>query len=94
MLDGSAWSTARKYMRRCKGNCDIFFGIEDRLRKEEIGGTVQQRGQAWIFAGDTARITDERASSEDQKHTSGGVFLWQSTSSCGSRRRSTCISPR
>ena len=29
-LSGSAWSTERKYMRRFKGKCDIFFGIEHR----------------------------------------------------------------
>ena len=34
LLNGSAWSTERKYMRRYKGRCDIFFGIEHRLRKE------------------------------------------------------------
>ena len=27
------------------------------------------------FAADAARITDERANSEDRKHTSGGVFV-------------------
>ena len=27
------------------------------------------------FAADAARITDERAGSEDQKHTLGGVFV-------------------
>ena len=31
--------------------------------------------EGWIFAADAARIADERASSEDQKHTSGGVFV-------------------
>ena len=40
------------------------------------GGTVQQRGQGRMeIAADAARITDERASSEDRKHTSGGVFV-------------------
>ena len=29
----------------------------------------------WIFAADSARITDEKASAEDRKHTSGGVFV-------------------
>ena len=33
--NGSAWSTERKYMRRSQGKCDIFFGVEHRLRKEE-----------------------------------------------------------
>ena len=31
--------------------------------------------QGWSFAADRARITDETASSEDRKHTSGGVFV-------------------
>ena len=26
LLNGSAWSTERKYMRRYEGECDIFFG--------------------------------------------------------------------
>ena len=34
--------------------------------------------QGWRFAADAARITDVNASSEDRKHTSGGVFaaIW------------------
>ena len=40
MLNGSAWSTERKYMRRYRGTFDVFFGIKHRLRKE-----LQQRGQ-------------------------------------------------
>ena len=35
--------------------------------------------EGWRFAADAATITDERASSEDRTHTSGGVFLWQLT---------------
>ena len=31
--------------------------------------------QGWRFAADAARITDVNVSSEDRKHTSGGVFL-------------------
>ena len=31
--------------------------------------------EGWRFAADAARITDERASREDRKHTSGGVFV-------------------
>ena len=31
--------------------------------------------EGWRFAADAARITDERASSEDRTHTSGGVFV-------------------
>ena len=39
-------------------------------------GAVQQRGKGRMA--DAARISDERAGSEDRKHTSG-EFLWQST---------------
>ena len=51
LLNGSAPSTERKYMRMCDGT------------QTEEGGN------------DAARITDERASSEDRKRTSGGVFV-------------------
>ena len=46
-----------------------------RAQKEEggNGGAVQQRGKGRMA--DAARITDERAGSEDRKHTSGGVFV-------------------
>ena len=44
LLNGSAWSTEKKYMIRYWGTFDIFFGMEHRMRKEEMGGTVQQRG--------------------------------------------------
>ena len=33
LLNGSAWSTERKYMRRYIAKSDIFFGIEHRWRK-------------------------------------------------------------
>ena len=75
LLSGSAWSTERKYTRRYEGKCDIFFGIEHRLREEEMEEQFNKKAKdGWIFAAD-ARITDERAGSEDQKHTSGGVFV-------------------
>ena len=41
--NGPAWSTEKKYMRRYKGKCDIFFGIEHRLRKEEVEEQCQRR---------------------------------------------------
>ena len=41
--------------------------MEEQFNKEAKEG--------WRFAADAARITDERASSEDRKHTSGGVFV-------------------
>ena len=63
-------------MRRYKGKCDIFFGIEHRLRKEEMEEQFSKEAkEGWRFAADAARITDERAGSEDQKHISGGVFV-------------------
>ena len=76
LLNGSTWSTEKRYMRRYKGKCDIFFGIELRLRKEETEEQFNREAkEGWIFAADAARITDQRASSEDRKHTSGGVFV-------------------
>ena len=75
LLNGSAWSTEGKYMRRYKGKCDILFGIEHRLRKEEMEEQNNREAkEGWRFAADAARITDEIASSDDRKHTSGGVF--------------------
>ena len=41
--------------------------MEEQLNKEAEEG--------WTFASDAARITDERAGSEDQKHTSEGVLV-------------------
>ena len=76
LLNGSAWSTERKYMRRYKGKCDIFFRIEHRLRKEEMEEQFNREAkEGWRFAADAARITDERASSQDRTHKSGGVFV-------------------
>ena len=68
MLNGSLRSTERKYMRRSKGKCDIFFGKRHRLRKEEMKehGDLQRTQQESPM---------KRASSEDRKHTSGGVFI-------------------
>ena len=42
--------------------------MEEQFNKEANGG--------WRFAADGARITDERAGSEDLKHTSAGVFFF------------------
>ena len=41
--------------------------MEEQFNKEAKKG--------WRFAADAARITSERAGSEDQNHTSGGVFF-------------------
>ena len=35
----SAWSTGRKYVRRYKGKCDIFFGAQ--IEEGGNGGTGQ-----------------------------------------------------
>ena len=70
LLNGSAWSTERKYMWRYRGTFDVFFGIEHRLRKEEMEAKEGRR-----FAASAARITEETAGDEDRTHTSGGVFV-------------------
>ena len=58
-------------MKRYKGKCNFFFGIEHRLRKEEMEEQFNKEAkEGWRFAADAARITDER----DQKGTSGSVF--------------------
>ena len=58
-------------MRRYKGAFDVFFGIEHRLRKEEMEEQFNREAtEGWRFAADASRVTDESASSEDQKHTS------------------------
>ena len=76
LLNGSAWSTEKKYLKRYKEKCDIFFGIEQRLVKEEMEEKFNREAkEGWRFAADAARITDERANSDDRKHTSGGVFF-------------------
>ena len=99
LLNGSAWSTERKYMRRYRGYCDIFFGIEHRLRKEDMEEHFINREakEGLRYAADAARITDERASSEDRKHKSGGVFIAVDSNfenSCRRKRRSSGINLR
>ena len=75
-LNGSAWSTERKHMKRYKGIFDIFFGIEHRMKKEESEKQFNKEAkQGWRFAADAARIIGESAGSEDRKHTSEGVFM-------------------
>ena len=75
LLDGSAWSTEKKYMRRYTGTFDILFGKGAQI---EEGGTwrnkiVEEAKEGWRFAASASRITDETAEDEDRKHTSGGV---------------------
>ena len=36
LLNGSAWGSDKKYMRRYKSTFDIFFGIEHRTTKEQM----------------------------------------------------------
>ena len=43
--NGSAWSTERKYMRRYKGKCDVFFGNRAQIEEGGNGGAVQQKGE-------------------------------------------------
>ena len=63
-------------MRRYQGTFDVFFGIDHRLRKEEMEEQINKEAkEGRRFAADAARITGENASSEDRKHTSGGVFV-------------------
>ena len=72
LLNGSAWSTERKNMRRYVGMCDDF-GVEHRSRKEKMEEQFNKEAkEGWRCA---SRISDERASSEDRKHTSAGVFF-------------------
>ena len=76
LLNGSAWSTERKHMRRYKGTFDVFFGIEHRSRKEEMEEQFNREAKnGWRFAASAVRITEEMAGDEDGKRTSGGVFV-------------------
>ena len=76
LLNGSAWSAEKKYVRRYEGKCEIFFGIEHRLRKEGMEEQFsREASEGWRFAADAARITDENAGTEDCKRTSEGVFV-------------------
>ena len=98
LLNGSAWSTERKYMRRYRRKCDIFFGMEHRIRQEELEEQFDREAkEGWRIAADAARVTDERAGIEDEKHISGGFFAAIDSNLgavVGERRRSSCINPR
>ena len=77
-------------MRRDKGKCDIFFGIEHRLRKEEMEEQFNREAKEGWFAAHSARITDGTAGSEDRKQHIRRSFCGsrqQLGSSCGSGRR-------
>ena len=78
-------------MRSYKGAFDIFFGIENRLRKEEMEEQFNREAkEGWRFAASAARITEEMAGDEGSlphlRRSSGGDRQ-QFRSSCGSRRR-------
>ena len=75
LLNGSAWEHREKDVRRYKGTFDIFFAMEHRLRKELEEQFNQEAQEGWRCAVNAARITDKNASSEDRKHTSGGVSV-------------------
>ena len=46
-------------MRTYKGTFDIFFGVEHRMKKEEMEEHFNKEAKkGWIFAADAARITD------------------------------------
>ena len=75
-LNGSAWCTEKKYMRRYKDTFDIFFGIEHRVTRETWRSNSTQNSSNDEGLQLTWRmITHENASSEDRNHTSGGVFV-------------------
>ena len=44
LLNGTAWSAERKYMRRYGGKCDVFFGMEQGGSGGN-GGAVSQGGK-------------------------------------------------
>ena len=69
LLNGSAWSTERKYMRRYRGKCDIFFGIEHRLRKEEMEEQFNKKAKE-----ECHRMRRE-SQTKQRKHTPGVVFV-------------------
>ena len=61
LLNGSAWSAENKFMNRYKGTFDMFsFGIEHRMRKEEIEEQFNRdTKEGCRFAADAGRTTDE-----------------------------------
>ena len=71
LLNGFCTEHRKEVHERHRGMFDIFFGIQHRLRKEEMEEQFNiEAMEGWSFAVDAARGTDERASTEDQKHTS------------------------
>ena len=67
-------------MRRYKGKCEIFFGIEHRLRKEEMdGGAVQQRSQGRMDICRRFRDLPMKLQAARIVSTHQEEFLWQPT---------------
>ena len=55
LLNGSAWCPERLHMRCCVGAFGIFFGIEHRMRREEMEEHFNKEAeQGWRFAADAA----------------------------------------
>ena len=55
-------------MKRDEGTIDIIFGIEHRMRKDEMEEQFSKEAkQGWRCAADAARITVENASSEGRQ---------------------------
>ena len=74
LLNGSASNMENKYNEWYKGTYDIFFETEHMMRKEETEEKFNKEAkQGWMFAADATGTTEETASSEDCKHTPGGV---------------------
>ena len=72
-------------LKRYRGTCDILFGIEHRVRKEEMEEQFNKEAkEGWRFAASAARITD--AGSKLRKREAMTIastrqeeFWWQST---------------
>ena len=63
-------------MRRYRSTFDMYFGIEERIRRVGMEEQFNKESKkVWRFAADAARITDEGTGSENRKHTSGGVLV-------------------
>ena len=64
-------STEVKFMERCGGAYDTFFGIEQKLGKEETKEKLKVEPKTeWRCATDTLRITKEEVDPADQEHSS------------------------
>ena len=82
MLNGSAWSAEKKYTRRYKGTFDIFFGIEHRLRKEEMEEQFNKEAkEGWRFAArrQEMRIASTRGENHGGKSRHQEELWWQLT---------------